>query len=425
MSANDFVVFALQIAVMLGCAQFFGHVMRRLGQPAVLGEMIGGIVLGPTLFGMLAPASYAWLFPSSGPVAMVRGGVIKLGMLFFLFIVGLEIDLSQLRKHGISALLVGVIGTLIPLAAGVALVYALPDIWGLHAQEHRKAVALFIGASMANSANPVLARILMDLGLLKQEIGAIIMTATIVDDLVGWSLLAYVMSDSSPTAGGAATGGIETFLFVIAFFAAMLIVGRWLCSPALNWTRTSLAWPSGYIGTISVIVFISAALAEKVGIHAFLGPFLIGVALADDSPKGREAHDVIQHFVLSFFVPIYFVSMGLSANFIANFDLVLVLAILATACISKIGSVYLAGRISGLSSPMSLAVGYGMNARGATGIILAAVAFEGKVIDARAYVALVIMCIVTSLLAGPTMTYALNAHRRTNPNIVPNSTAPT
>src|SRR5215207_9362065 len=131
MNSQDFVKFALQIAVMLGCAVLFGQLLRRFRQPSVLGEMIGGIVLGPTIFGLLAPSLFAWLFQSSPDVAVVRDAVIKLGMLFFLFIAGLEIDLAGLRKSGGKALLIGLVGTLGPIAAGVALVYALPrQFWG-------------------------------------------------------------------------------------------------------------------------------------------------------------------------------------------------------------------------------------------------------------------------------------------------------
>src|SRR4051812_45662738 len=126
MSSQDFVKFSLQITVMLACALFFGQLLRRFRQPGVLGEIIGGIVLGPTVFGFLFAGLYAWLFQSSPEVAMARDTVIKLGMLFFLFVAGLEIDLSGIRQSGAKALLIGLVGTILPIAAGVALVYTLP-----------------------------------------------------------------------------------------------------------------------------------------------------------------------------------------------------------------------------------------------------------------------------------------------------------
>jgi Kef-type K+ transport system membrane component KefB len=182
MTSDDFALFSLQITVMLACAVVFGQWMRRLKKPAVLGEMIGGIVLGPTLLGALLPGTYDWLFASSADVSMARETFTKVGMLFFLFIAGLEVKLSNLRRLGHSVT-IGLVGTLIPIAVGISTVYLLPrHFWGI--ERHFFAFALFVGMNFANSANPVIARILMDLGLLKQNFGTLIMTTTIVDDLI-------------------------------------------------------------------------------------------------------------------------------------------------------------------------------------------------------------------------------------------------
>ena len=159
MSPDQFVLLLAQLALMLACAQVGGQLLRRARQPAVLGEMLAGVVLGPTVFGLVAPDWHSCLFAEAGSAAIVRSGFIKLGMLFFLFMVGLEIDFLALRRHGRTALLIGLAGTALPLAAGVALAYALPDA-ARPAGVSRLAFALFIGAALANTANPVLARIL-------------------------------------------------------------------------------------------------------------------------------------------------------------------------------------------------------------------------------------------------------------------------
>jgi Kef-type K+ transport system membrane component KefB len=136
MSSQDFVKFALQITVMLACALFFGQLMRKVKQPAVVGEMFGGILLGPTLFGVLLPTLYLWLFHSSVSVGVARDASIKLGMLFFLFIAGNEVNLSDLRRLGRRAISIGLVGTLIPIAVGVALVYMLPPLFGVRQPVH-------------------------------------------------------------------------------------------------------------------------------------------------------------------------------------------------------------------------------------------------------------------------------------------------
>jgi Kef-type K+ transport system membrane component KefB len=294
----------------------------------------------------------------------------------------MEVNLSDLRRLGRRAISIGLVGTLLPIAVGVALVYLLPrDFWGEAVQRHFSSFALFIGMNLANSANPVIARVLMDLGLLKGEIGTLIMTATIVDDLINWTLFAIILNDIAPSNSAAATSLPVSILLVLLFFVAVLGVGRWL-GPR---------------------------------IHAFLGAFLVGVALGGEDREWNEAHDVLSHFVLSFFAPIYFVSMGMTTNFITNFDWTLVLLILAIACASKVGAVLLGARLAGMPlNREAWAIGFGLNARGATGIILAGVGLANDVIDERIFVAIVVMALVTSLLSGPLMNFFLSHHRVVN-----------
>lgn len=404
MDSQDFALFAVQIAVMLAVAVVFGQIMRRLGQPAVLGEMIGGIILGPTLFGAIAPGLYTGLFQSSAGVAEAREASIKLGMLFFLFIAGLETNLSDLRRLGRSAALIGIIGTFIPIAVGFGLVYLLPaSFWGAQASTHLFAFALFVGMNLANSANPVIARILIDLGLLRHEMGTLIMTATIVDDLVNWTLFAIVLRDIAPSSGGD-TGFGMSIVLVLLFFVAVLGIGRWLAPRALPWVKARVSFPSGFIAVTALLILLIGSLAERLGINAFLGAFLVGAALGGTGhdQETEAAHQAITHFVLSFFAPIYFVSMGLNANFVTHFDAVLVLLIFIVACVSKIGGVLLGARLAGMAlDRRTLAIGFGLNARGATGIILAGVGLEHGVIDERIFVAMVVMAILTSLISGP------------------------
>jgi Kef-type K+ transport system membrane component KefB len=413
MSSQDFVKFGLQIAVMLGCALFFGQLMQRIRQPAVLGEMVGGILLGPTLIGFLLPAFYFWLFLSSPSVSIARDASIKLGMLFFLFIAGLEIDLSDLRRIGKRAILIGLIGTVIPIIFGVGLVYALPrEFWGASVQAHFFSFALFIGMNLANSANPVIARVLMDLGLLNGGLGTLIMTATIVDDLVNWSLFAVILSDFAPSASGNSGGLLVTVGLIILFFVVVLGVGRTVGPRALHWVKGHLSWPVGFIAITALVVLIVSSISEGLGIHAFLGAFLIGAALGGSGREKNEAHDAISYFVLSFFAPIYFVSMGMTTNFITNFNLRMVVIILVAAFISKIGAVLLGAKAAGMRIDREAwAIGFGLNARGATGIILASVGLANHVIDNQIYVAIVIMAIITSMVAGPAMNGLLKGEK--------------
>ena len=239
MSSPDFVKFVSQIVVMLTFAVVCGQLMRKLKQPAVLGEMIGGILLGPTMFGFFCPGMFDWLFGASANVTAARDASIKLGMLFFLFVAGLEVNFSDLRTLGRKAALIGLVGTLLPILAGVALVYAIPrDFWGPSVQAHYFSFALFVGMNLANSANPVLARILMDLGLLNKEIGTLCMTATVVDDLVNWTIFAVILSDIVPSGPTAATSLPLSMLMVALVFVVILGVGRMVGPRALRRAET-------------------------------------------------------------------------------------------------------------------------------------------------------------------------------------------
>jgi len=206
-----------------------------------------------------------------------------------------------------------------------------------------------------------------------------------------------------------------TVAFVGIFFVGILVIGRKLGPPALQWARKHVSWPSGFIALTSLLILIAGSISEGLGIHAFLGAFLVGAALGGNSEEKNEAHDVIGYFVLSFFAPIYFVSMGMMTDFLTNFDGTLVVMILVAACIAKIGSVLIGARLAGMPiNRESLAIGFGLNARGATGIILAGVGLTNNLIDERIFVAIVVMALTTSLMAGPSMNFLL---RNNNTNL--------
>lgn len=414
MSNQDLIKFFLQIAVMLGCALVMGQMMRRFHQPAVLGELIGGIILGPTILGWLFPDFFQWLFRSSLEVGILRDASIKMGMLFFLFIAGLEINFSNTNHVGRYAFFIGLFGTLLPIAFGVGLVYLLPPtLWGPIAQNNLIIFGLFIGLNLANTANPVIVRILQDLNLLKKEIGVITLNATVVDDSITWTLFAIMLSFSYPRVGEVSLGTNQTIFLILAFFVLMLTLGRRFAPKALNFIRKSLSWPSGFIAFTALSILLIASVAEFLGIHAFLGAFLLGAVVAGKHPEAEEAHTVISQFVMAFFAPIYFVSIGMKTNFILNFDLALVVVILLSASLSKFISVLIGAKIAGMKiDRQAFAIASGLNARGATGIILAGIGLSNGIIDDRLFVSLFIMAILTSIAAGPLMTFFLNEKKK-------------
>ena len=277
MQHHDVIVFALQIGAMLTAALLCGQIMRALRQPAVLGELLGGIFLGPTVLGTLAPHAYAWLFPATGATTVGRDAMLKIGLLFFMFVAGLEVNPASLHKRGRSIVGASLLGIVLPCGLGVGTVLFMPEVWGAPAREHLMLFALFMGVALSISALPVIARILLDLSLIRDDIGVTVLAAATINDLIGWSLFAMLLSSF---AKDSTTANLGTMLGSVVGCATLIVgLGWWRGRSLLQWARVALAWPSGFIGLITIIVLITAALAEAIGIHAIFGAFFVGVAL--------------------------------------------------------------------------------------------------------------------------------------------------
>ena len=403
MNQDEWVLFFLQMSLMLTMALLGGYVMRKLNHPSVLGELLGGIIIGPTVFGMLAPEAYTWLFPGQSAISTVRDAVLTLGMLFFLFSAGLEVNLSRLNGRLKTIVLTSSLGVLFPFALGYGAVHLLPDLWGMPPAAQGYLLPIFIGTALSISALPVIARILMDIDLLHKELGGIVITSAVINDLIGWSLFAAMLSALETNDMDDHIGSI--FILVLGVVILVWILSRWLVPPFLRWTQSTFNWTGGFISVVAAWIFAAAAVTERLGLHPALGAFQVGVMLGQelDVKKNHPAYEVIHQFAISFFAPLYFVSVGLRANFVTDFDLSLVLVVLLIATLGKIAGAGLGAWLGGMSPREALAVGSGLNARGAIEIILATVALEYQIIDGRIFVALVLMALVTSMFSGPVM----------------------
>ncbi len=402
MSHDDSIHLSLALSILLTVGLVFGQLMKRLHLPRVVGELLGGILLGPTVMRHFAPELFASLFPTTGNVAIGRQAFIQLGLLCFLFAAGLEMDVPALRRLGRKVLWTSGPGILVPFALGFGAVSLAPDLWGSHVLIGGWGPGLFLGTALSISALPVIARVLMDLGLIRHELGTVVLCAATLDDLIGWSLFAAILGSYAPGAHAHHPPWL-TLLLIFGFAAFMLTVGRWAVARLRRRVQAWVTWPGGLVGIGAVLWLGAAVVAEWIGVHAIVGAFLVGLALA----QGREERDlpteVVQQFAIGIFAPIYFVSIGLRTDFAAHFDLKLVAIVLVIACLGKIGGVAVGARLGGLEWRPALAVGFGMNARGAMEMILASVALEHGLIDESLFVALVVMALVTSMISGPAM----------------------
>lgn len=405
LDANGLTVMLLSLGVLIGVARLFGEIAQRFHQPAVLGELLAGVLLGPTVFGWLAPEWQSWLFPLTGDNAVVLDAIGTLAIVLFLLVAGLEVDLSIVWQQGRTALKVGVLGTIIPFAVGLAAAWFLPGALGQQTDADPWIFSLFLATAMAISALPVIAKTLMDLNLYRTDLGMVVVSAAIFNDLIGWTVFALILGMINDH--GATTNVARTVGLTLLYAGVMLTIGRWLVHRILPYLQAYAHWPAGVLGFIVVMGLLGAAFTEYIGIHAIFGSFLVGVALGESTHLQERTRVMLEEFVSIIFAPVFFASIGLRVNFVTHFDLPLVALVLVLACSGKVLGAYLGARWGGMSTRDRWAVAFAMNARGAMEIILGLLALEAGVIRQRLFVALVVMAIFTSAMSGPLIKWSM------------------
>jgi len=387
----------------------FGRLMaeaaRKFKQPAVIGEIIAGLLLGPTVLGMINPDWFQALYPVPSSSATVLTGFVQVAVIMLLFIAGLEVDLHIVWQQGRQAVFTSLLGLAIPFFIGFIFPYYFPEFFGIAEGQQRIIFALFMGTAMAITALPVIVRILMDLNIFKSRMGMLIVASAMVDDVVGWLVFSVILGMIGKNGG--AISVYYTIILTIGFVIFMLTIGRGLLNRILPWVNKKMAWPGGVLSLSLALCFLGAAFTEYIGIHAVFGAFIVGVALGDSEHFSERAKEIVHQFINNIFAPLFFVSIGLRVNFITNFDPLLTFIIIVIAFAGKIMGSGLGTRLGGFSWRESFAAGFGMNARGAMEIILGIVALENGLINEKVFVSLVIMALVTSMSSGPLMKWML------------------
>ena len=392
--------FFLAIAVVMLVARAFGWVAVRLHQPRVMGEVAAGIALGPTLLGALFPDVEAAIFPTD--IVPIVGVVANLGLIFYMFLVGLEIDPTQLRGRVTQAVAVSNTGVLVPMALG--LLAALP-IFGLVGPDKPfVAFALFMGVAMSITAFPVLARIIVERRMLKRPIGALALASAAIDDISAWFLIALA------TAVAAASGSFgdvaRTVGLAFAFVLVMTLGARRVLARVATAYDEAGRVPAGWIMAIFAGVLVSAYLTEEIGIAVIFGAFVMGAIMPRHAGLTEDVTRRVEDFVVVLLLPLFFAYTGLRTNMtlLDSWPLVLLtLALLAVAVVGKFGGTVLAARVTRLGWRESAVLGTLMNTRGLTELIVLNLALEKGVISGALFAALVIMALVTTFMAGPVL----------------------
>ena len=400
----------LALGTLLGAAKIAGELMQKIDQPSVLGEILAGILLGPTVLGHFKPQIYEALFPQTGAMPLVMEGVTTLGVVFFLLAAGLEIDLRSIFRQGRSAILVSLCGVIVPFAVGLGAAGLFPRFFGAQPQADRLVFALFIGTALSISALPVIAKVLIDLNLLRSEMGNVVMSSAMFDDLVGWILFSMILGMMN--AGEHTLGGVRrTIVLVLAFAAILLTVGRWVIDKLLPRIQAHTSWPGGVLGFIFTLTLFAAAFAEYAGIHAVFGAFIVGIAIGESTHLRTRTKEQIHEIVTNVFAPFFFASIGLHTNFVSNFNLGVTVTVIVVACAGKLLGAGGGARLSGMDRRTSWGIGLAMNARGAMEMILGLLALQYGLIRETMFVALVVMALLTSMLSGPSLHFLVRRRR--------------
>jgi Kef-type K+ transport system membrane component KefB len=417
MNHEELIYLFICLGTMLLFGRLFGEFFRKLKMPLVVGELVAGILLGPTVLGQFAPHLTEKIFTTEGTIGVVLSGIAAISVVMLLFAAGMEVELSIIRQQGKTAFKTSFVGLVITLTIGYLsgnilfdyLMPVSPD------GESKLIFSLFLATALAITALPVIARTLMDLHLFKTKVGMIIIAAAMMDDLVGWILFSVVLGMMHK--GSDSWGFLYTLGYTLLFAITMLTGGRVVIDRFLPWAKRKLSWPGGILAISLGFAFLGAAFTEKIGIHAIFGAFIVGITFGDSVHLNEKTRDIINQFITNIFAPLFFVSIGFKVNFIANFNLEITLIILALAIVAKLMGAGLGSLWGGLSLRESLAVGFGMNARGAMEIVLGLLALEAGVITAPLFVAIVVMAVVTSILAGPMLQFLLTGEMKVNVNL--------
>jgi K+:H+ antiporter len=406
LAADELLTLIAQLVALLSLALVLGRLATRVGMPAIVGELLAGVLLGPSLLGHTAPAVYHWLFPSQPTQQHLLDAVGQFGVLLLVGIAGAHLDVADLPRRGATAVRISVLGLVIPLALGITAGYFAPG--SLMNKSDRVVFAMFLGVAMCVTAIPVIAKTLADMNLLHREVGQLTLTAGMLDDAVGWFLLSVV---SAMAAVGLHRGPLtRSVLYLVGFVLFATLAGRYI----VRWVMR-LAGRSKEYGTsimVAVVLILSgAAVTQALHMEAVFGAFVVGVLIGARGVTEPRRLAPLRTVVLSVLAPIFLATAGLRMDLkVLGNPTVLLAAIvaLAIAIAGKFAGAYLGARLSRMGHWAGIAIGAGMNSRGVVEIVVAMVGLRLGVLNVASYTIVALIAVVTSLMAPPLLRLAMS-----------------
>ncbi len=398
---HQLLVFWTQLLVLVVMARACGALMQRINLPSVIGQLAAGVILGPSIFGVVWPDGFEWFLPDDEMSSAALLAVSWVGVALLLVTAGFETDLGLIRRLGRAAALVTGFSLLLPLVGGLAVGVSLPASF-IGADSDRTVFALFVAAALSVSALAVIAKILSELGLMRRDFGQITVAAGMANDVVGWVMLA-VFAGFAISGDVSIRGILQTVIGLALFLGLAMTVGQRLVDRALRWVRRDGPNLAGAL-TVVVIAMLGYGVAtQALGIEAVLGAFVAGVVLHRSRFQQPDVLGHLESLTSTFLAPVFFATAGLRVDLalLGEGDTLAWAGLLvAVAIVAKFAGAYLGARLAGQSSRAAAALGAGLNARGALEIVIASVGLSLGVFTETAYTVIIIVPLVTSVFAA-------------------------
>jgi len=401
-------LFLVQVLLLVVLGRLLGEAMVRIGQPSVMGQIIGGILLGPSVLGVAWPDGGKLLFPDMPEQRAMLDGLAQLGILFMLLLAGMETDLALAVRLRRAALGVSLTGIVVPFACGFALGQMMPADLLPH-PEARLVASLFLGTALSISSVKIVASVVREMDFMRRNIGQLIVASAIIDDTVGWVIIAITFSIATHGSVDLTTVG-RSILGTLAFLAFSFTVGRRIVFALIRWTNDNFRSDLPVLSAIIAIMGGMAAITHAIGVHTVLGGFVAGILVGQSPILTRQIDEQLRALTTALFMPVFFGLTGLHSDLtvLGNGEtLALAAALILIASIGKFGGAFVGARFGGFTRPEALALGCGMNARGSTEVIVASIGLSVGVLDQRLFSVIVAMAVVTTMAMPPTLRWAL------------------